>query len=93
MSPEEVENAFNNDFVFRRGKNGTVLAFIEIVHAKNARAFRPATKGRLKQGRQAELVLMFVLRKTVRIPKLLDLEGPAARFGDRFLSAFDRRMS
>ena len=93
MSPEEVENMFNADFQIRKGRRGSLLAFIDVVRSKNMRASRPATRGRLAQGRVAAPVLMFVLRRTVRLPKLLDLQGPARRWEERFAAEFSRRMA
>ena len=92
MSPEEVENAFNNDFQIRRGRNGTLLAFIEVIRARNGRGVRGATKGRVAQGRKVAPVLMFVLRRTVRLPKLLDIEAVADRWADSFSASFSRRL-
>ena len=93
MSPEEVENMFNIDFTIRPGRNGTLLAFIDVVRSLNGRSVRKATKGRARQGRFAKPVLMFVLRRTVRLPRLLDLKGPADRWGSAFVSAFERRLA
>lgn len=92
MTPEEVENRFNTDFEFKKGKNGTVLAFIDVIRSLNGRTFRPSTPGRRKRGREAEPILMFVLRKTVTMPRLLDLKGPADRWTRRFETAFGRRL-
>ena len=44
-------------------------------------------------GRKPEPVLMFVLRRTVRLPKLLDLKGPGDRWGNAFVAAFERRLA
>lgn len=93
MSPEEVENMFNRDLDVRPGRGGTLLAFMDAVKARNGRAFRQATKGRLAQGRTSKPILMFVLRKTVRLPKLLDLDGPAQQWADRYVAAFERRLA
>lgn len=93
MSPEEVENMYNTDFSIRKGKSGSLLAFIDVIRSKNARTFRPATKGRIKQGRAAAPVLMFVLRRTVRMPKLLDLAGPAERWAANYAARFAERMA
>jgi hypothetical protein len=76
MTPVEVESAYGADFVIRKGKSGTLLAFIDVV----------------KQGGKAKPVLMFVLRKTVRLPKLLDLDGPARRWAANFEARFNERM-
>lgn len=93
MSPEEVENMFNRDLDVRPGRNGTLLAFMDAVRGKNGRSVRQATKGRLAQGRASKPILMFVLRKTVRLPKLLDLDVPAKQWADRYVAAFERRLS
>jgi hypothetical protein len=93
MSPEEVENMFNTDFTIRPGRAGTLLAFIDVVRALNGRSVRKATSGRARQGRFAKPVLMFVLRHTVRLPKLLDLKAPADRWADAFVAAFERRLA
>lgn len=93
MSPQEVESMFNTDFIIRKGRNGTLLAFIDVVRSKNMRSYRPDTKGRRKQGRVAKPVLMFVLRRTVRMPKLLDLKAPAERWSNAFVAAFNRRLA
>lgn len=94
MTPEEVKERFRTDFQFRRGKNGTLLAFVDVLAGKRREgsSYRPATARRLKQGREPKLVLMFVLRKTVQMPQLLDLDGPADRWANRFDSAFSRRL-
>jgi hypothetical protein len=93
MTPSEVESMFSADFEIRPGRGGTLLAFIDVVKAKNMRGFRRDTAGRRKQGRAAAPVLMFVLRKTVKMPKLLDLNGPASRWADAFAAAFARRLA
>jgi hypothetical protein len=79
MTPFQVESEFNQDLIFRKGKNGHVLAFVKVIGARSGRGFRPVTAGRVKQGRQAELVLMFTLVKSVRIPKLIDLVAQIQR--------------
>lgn len=93
MLPEEVENMFNTDFVIRRGKNGTLLAFIDVVRSLNGRTFRRGTKGRAAQGRFAKPVLMFVLRRTVTLPRLLDTEGVAERWATNFEARFTDRLT
>jgi len=94
MSPEEVEARFNTKFQYRKGRNGTVLAFIDVLAGKrrNGSDYRPATKRRVAQGRATKLVLMFVLRRVVHLPKALDLEAPAKRWADRYAAEFTRRL-
>lgn len=93
MTPEQVENAFNADLFFKRGRNGRVLAFINVVRARRGRGFRQATKGRVAQGRELEQVLMFVLVPTARLPKLLDLNAVGERWAAAFDAAFTRRLA
>ena len=83
MTPEEVENQFNGDFEIRPGRAGTLLAFINVIAAKNGRGFRGRTKGRLSQGRNAKPVLMFVLRRSVTLPKLLAPDAVAQKWAGR----------
>jgi hypothetical protein len=92
MSPEDVENQFNTDFVIRRGRNGTLLAFIDVVKSLNGKTYRRSTKGRARQGRFAKPVLMFVLRRTVRLPRLLNIEAAADQWADRFSAAFSQGL-
>ncbi len=80
MTPQEVEAMFRSKLSIRPGRNGTMLAFIE-----------PLAK--LKGKGQKKPLLMFVLRKTVRMPKLLDLNGPAEQWADRFVAAFERKLA
>lgn len=93
MTPAEVEHQFNQDLFYLRSKAGRVLAFLNITRGRSGRGFRANTKGRLAQGRVAERVLMFVLVRSVRVPKLLDLAGPADRGAALFERAFTGRLS
>lgn len=93
MSPGEVESMFSADLQIRPGKNGTLLAFIDVVRAKNGRAVRKATPGRARQGRLGTPVLMFVLRRTVALPRLLDIEGVAAQWAANFEARFTARLA
>ncbi len=92
MTPDEVENLFNADFIFRRGKKKTVLAFMPAIASRNRQAYRPASKGRAKQAREVEQVLMFVLLPSVRLPKLFDLDEVSARWADNYATEFARRI-
>ena len=90
MTPFEVEIEFNQDLFFKRGRGGRVLAFINAAAARSGRGFRQATPGLLSHGRAEKPVLMFVLVRSARLPKLLDIEGPARRFADRFAAYLER---
>jgi len=93
MTPTEVEYAFNQDLFIRNGRQGRKLAFIRTVAARSGRGRRRGTAGRLAQGRKLEETLMFVLVRTARMPRLLDLDGPAQRAANRFVAAFDREAT
>lgn len=92
MTPEQIENSFNQDLFFKRGRAGRVLAFISAVRSRSGKTFRRGTKGRLAQGRELQPILMFVLVPTARAPKLLDIEAVAAKWATNFEAAFARRL-
>jgi hypothetical protein len=74
-NPFEVETRFNQDLIFVPGRNGTILAFIDAIRAKNKRGWRVASKGRVRQGRKVERILMFLLVPQVRLRRRLDFEA------------------
>lgn len=85
MSPEEVEAYFNQDLVLRPGKKpGTLLGYVEVVRGRSRRraGFRQATKGRLKQGRKVELVLMFTFARSVRKLRTIDADAIFRKWRD-----------
>jgi hypothetical protein len=86
MTPEEVEAAFNQDLIIRNGRMGHKLAFVNVVQAKSVRrpGFRRATKGRLAQGREVRLVLMFTFVPQAKLPKKLNPEAHVAEWAGRF---------
>ena len=88
ITPDECEDRFNTDFIVLRGRNGRLLAFMDLLAAKRGRGFRPATRARLAQGRERRLTLMYVLTPSVRMPKLLDLDQVAQRWSARFERSF-----
>lgn len=92
MTPAQVENAFNQDLFFKRGRAGRVLAFINAVGALNGRGFRVATKGRRAQGRDPKPVLMFVMVPSVRLPRVLDLDVVAQRWAANFEARFTAQL-
>jgi hypothetical protein len=94
MSPEEVEHHFNQDLTLLRGKRGQILGFVDVVEARSRKrpGLRQATRGRLAQGRDRKLVLMFIFVRRVRLPKLLDLQKTADGWGGRVPGLFTARM-
>lgn len=89
MSPVEVEARFDQDLFFLPGRRGTKLAFVNAVQGYRGKGFRPPTARRLRgdkirKGREAKPVLMFVLARSVRTTKRLDLDAVAARWASRY---------
>lgn len=84
MTPKEVEVAFAQPLVVRRGRRGALLGFIKAIAAKNKRGFRKATPGRASQGRAAKLVLMFTFVRGVTLRKRLDPDAAFGRWAGRF---------
>lgn len=91
LTPEECVSRFNTEFVLRPGRNGNLLAFMDLI-AGRSRGVRPNTPGRRARGRVSKLTLMFTLTRQARLPKLLDLEGPAQRWTNRFDAAFGEEL-
>jgi hypothetical protein len=83
MSPAQVELAFNQDLKFAKAGNGRLIAYVEVVAARNKRGYRVPTKRRIARGRRPAAVVMFVLVPEVRMRKRLDVDGAATRWADR----------
>ncbi|MHA3791456.1 DUF6441 family protein [Sphingomonas sp. YL-JM2C] len=92
MTPEEVEDRFG-DFVIVPVKGGGLIAFVHAIRARNNQTERRSTGRRRAQGRQDRLVPMFSLRRTVRMPKLLDLNIPAERGAASFVRYLSEELS
>lgn len=93
MTPEQVEHHFNADLFFQRKSNGRVLAFLNLIAARNSRkGFRGQTKGRLAAGRASQQVLMFILVPVSRMPKLLDIDAVVQRWETNFTARFTARL-
>ena len=92
LSPDECEGRFNAEFIVRPGRNGRLLAFMDLIGGRNGRGARRVTAGRLRQGRAPKLTLMYVLVRTARMPKLLDIEAVAKKWEASFERAFTGRL-
>jgi len=90
MSPDQVLADFGaKEFVIKKGRAGRLLAFIVQGRGTTARgAVRRVRKGRLAHGSSGELVLMFVLMSSVKMPKKLDLQAA----GDTGAAGFVSRL-
>ncbi|MBB3691456.1 DUF6441 family protein [Sphingomonas sp. BK580] len=95
ITPEECESRFNTDFVIRKGRAGRLLAFMDLVAGRARRGgsnVRAPTRRRVEAGREPKLTLMFVLTRSVTMPKLFDLDASAGRWAVRYEQAFDNRL-
>jgi Family of unknown function (DUF6441) len=94
MSPVEVEARFNQELEARPLPSGNVGLFLDLVAAKSRRrpGFRPATRRRVAAGRRVEKTLMFVLVRSLRSVKLLDLEASAERWGFRTVTLIEKHF-
>lgn len=89
MTPEEVEDSFNQDLKFARTPKGSVIAFVEVVSAKSGHGYRRPTKRRLAQGRNVESVVMFFLVPQVTLRQRLDLDAVANKWADAVAGLLD----
>lgn len=94
MSIAEVESRFNQDLDPRRLPSGNIGLFADLVRGRSQRrpGFRQATRGRLAQGRRPEKVLLFVLVRSLRSRKLIDLVGPANRWAARIPALVEKKL-
>lgn len=92
MSVREVEQQFGQRLQAHRLPSGLIGLFADLVRSRNGRGFRPATKGRLAQGRKSELTLMFVLVRNLRSRKLIDLAGPANRWAGKVPQLIEAKL-
>jgi hypothetical protein len=88
LTPLEVEGQFNQDLILRPSPRNhlNTLAFVNVVAAKNGRGFRSATKGRTRQGRKPQLVLMFIFVRQVHLQKRLNIDVLAASLESEWAS-------
>jgi hypothetical protein len=94
MSPVEVEARFNAELVPIRMKTGRTGLFIPVIAGLSTKksGYRPATKGRIAQGRASELVHMFTLLRQVTGRKRLNHPAIASRWQSRFPSIVEANM-
>ncbi|KAA0572224.1 hypothetical protein FZ983_32150 [Azospirillum sp. B21] len=81
LTPDEVAERFGPLRSIAAGKS--VLLFADVVSGKSG-GVRRATSGRTSQGREAKLVLMFVLVREATIRKRLDLDAVVREWQARF---------
>ena len=86
MSVFDVEQHFNQDLIIRPGRAGHLLGFID--PGRGSRRARSVKIGRTTR----KLVLMFTFVRSVRKPKLLDLNEPALRGAGAFEGACTTRL-
>lgn len=93
MTPQDVEDAFNQDLKFTRTKDGKIVAYVEVIKSKSGKGWRQATKGRLRQGRVVQPVIMFILIPSARMPKHFDLDATGTYWGQQMQAIFERNLS
>lgn len=87
MNPFEVETSFNQDLRFTRTHKGTLIAFIDKSATKGRRGYRRAHTGRSK-----DIIVMFILIPSARIPKKLDIDAAANEWAGRVQSILADRL-
>lgn len=92
-TPVEVEAMFNQDLIFRHGRGGQMLAFVDVIRARSGKGFRRATKRRTRDGRENELVLMFVMVRQVHLRKRLDTMRIFDDLGQEWPDIFAQEIS
>lgn len=93
MTPLDVEMAFNQDLKFSTTKDGKLFAFIEAVLSRKGTSWRPPTRGRRKQGRNVQAVIMFFLIPRAQMPKLFDLDAATAEWSDQAQIILDQNLN
>lgn len=86
MTPLEVEARFNAELFPLKLKGGGLGLFINVIPGVSTLkgGYRPRTKGRVKAGRKAKAVMMFVLRRQVKGRKRLNHPAIYRRHQARF---------
>lgn len=92
MTPVEVEARFNQELIAKPLPSGNLGLFLRLISGRSGRGFRAASRGRLAQGRKAVLTLMFVLIRTLRGHKLIDLEALGQRRAERVAANIERQL-
>lgn len=90
MSPVEVEASFDQQLKFAKAGNGRLLAYLDVVHAKNKRGWRKGTRRRISSGRSLQTIPMFVLIPQAHLRKRIDIQGAGERWADRIPSLIDK---
>lgn len=89
MTPEEMKagvksGGFGQDLkLISTNRPGIMLLVLPVIRAAKGKALRPVTQRRVKAGRAAEWVTMFILVRQAQMPRLLDWKGPAENWGNR----------
>lgn len=94
MDIHEVQRHFGQQLEWRRLKSGNIGLFADLMLGKSTKrpGFRRVTPGRLKQGRESQKVLLFVLVRSLRTKKLIDLDRAVRKWADRVPILIDKRL-
>lgn len=91
MTPAEVEAEFGKKLFFEwHGKR--LLAFMEVIRAKNGLRWCEASTRRINQRRDRHWILMFTLIPRASMKKTLDIASVAERWTKDFAVDFSRRL-
>lgn len=90
MTPKQVLSSFGaDDFVMKKGRGGHLLAFIVEGRGTTKRGgLRKVRKGRLGHAEAGQLVLMFTLTPSVKMPQAFDLDAAGNRAAADFVERF-----
>lgn len=84
MSLGEMQFTYGNIIRPIKGKNGQIVMVMPAIAAKNKRGWRKATKRRIAQGRDIQMVVMFILVRQVRLKQSLNWRRITQRLQTEF---------
>ncbi|WP_338661782.1 DUF6441 family protein [Pararoseomonas sp. SCSIO 73927] len=96
MTVAEVEARFGEKLTFippKDGQRGAGMLVLEQQTTGRSGGVRRLSAGRVRQGRKAQALVMFVLVPKVKVPTRLHFEAIAKRWADTMPSILDRQAS
>ena len=91
--PHALEVFMGFKLRYAENRRGTKMLVGDAVTARNGRTLRPATKRRLKQGREKSAVVFYILVPQVTMKKRLNLMAEAERIGNELGALIAERLS
>lgn len=94
-TPVDVENMFNQDLIFIHAKSSRdeYVAYVDVLKSKNGRGFRARSKGRMAQGRQSQLVPMFIMVRQVHLSQRINWAGVVADLNAQWPDYFAQKIN